>query len=113
MMENLHTEFKEKWSDKWLRNIAALGNSDGGTLYVGLDDDGSVIGVDNVKSLLKTIPDKIQNVLGIVPNVNNHSKDGKDYISIKVAKHDDVLFYEGKLFVKSGSTTRELKGREL
>jgi ATP-dependent DNA helicase RecG len=113
MIEDLHTEFKESWSDKCLRNVAALGNSDGGTLFIGLGDNGEVVGVDGVKKLLKEIPDKIQNVLGIVPIVDCHSKDGKDYISINVAKHDDILFFEGKVFVKSGSTTRELKGREL
>jgi len=113
MIEDLHTEFKEEWTDRCLRNIAAFGNTDGGVLFIGLNDKGEVVGVDNVRKLLKDIPDKIHNVLGIVPIVDNHSEGGKDYISIKVAKHDDVMFHEGKVFIKSGSTTRELKGREL
>ena len=113
MREDLRTEFKESWSDKFIRNIAALGNTEGGTLYIGVDNKGKVVGTDNVDKLLKLIPDQIHNALGIVPTVDNHSENGKDYISVKVNKHDDVLFHEGKVFVKSGSTTRELRGREL
>lgn len=47
MIEDLHTEFKESWSDKHFRTIAAFANTDGGTLYIGLDNEGNVVGVDN------------------------------------------------------------------
>ena len=113
MIEDLHTEFKREWSDKYLKNIAAFANTDGGVLYIGIDDAGEITGVKDVKTLLKKIPDTIQNVLGIVPVVDNHEENGKSYISIKISKHDDLLFCDGKIYVKSGSTTRELKGREL
>lgn len=113
MMEDLHTEFKRDWdSSKYLRNVAALANTDGGVIYVGLSDDGTVYGVKDLTKLLKQIPDDIQNILGIVPIVDHHSKDGKEYISITVSKSEDVVFCNGKLFVKSGSTTRELKGAD-
>ena len=113
MMEDLHTEFKRDWdSSKYLRNVAALANTDGGVIYIGLSDDGTVYGVKDLTKLLKQIPDDIQNILGIVPIVDHHSKDGKEYISITVSKSEDVVFCNGKLFVKSGSTTRELRGAD-
>lgn len=39
--EDQHTEFKRLWKDEYLREISAFANSDGGTLYVGVDDDGT------------------------------------------------------------------------
>jgi ATP-dependent DNA helicase RecG len=113
MKEDLRTEFKESWSDKCLRSVAGLGNAEGGTLYIGIDDKGKVVGVTDIKGLLKLIPDQIHNKFGIVPRVDSHSEGDKEYISIRVAKQDDVLFLDGKVHERSGSTTRELKGREL
>ena len=113
MREDLRTEFKESWSKDVLRNVAGLANAEGGTIYVGKNDKGEVSGLIDIKTLLKLIPDQIHNKFGIVPIVDSHSEDGKEYISIKVAKYDDVLFLDGRVHVKSGSTTRELRGREL
>ncbi|MCL1984242.1 MAG: putative DNA binding domain-containing protein [Methanomassiliicoccaceae archaeon] len=113
MKEDLRTEFKESWSDKCLRSVAGLGNAEGGTLYIGIDDKGKIVGVKDLKGLLKLIPDQIHNKFGIVPTIDDHSENSKEYISIKVSKQDDVLFCDGKVYVRSGSTTRELRGREL
>ena len=82
MREDLHTELKREWKDEYLRNVAALANTEGGTIYVGVDDQGDIYGVDRVDHYLKVIPDKIQNVLGIVAIVDNHVKDGKDYLTM-------------------------------
>lgn len=112
-MEDAHIEFKREWKGEFVRNVAGLANSDGGKIYVGVSDDGSIYGLKDVISDLKQIPDDIQNGLGITPRVEYHSKDGKDYITIEVNKSPETLFFKGKVWVKSGSTTRELSGIEL
>lgn len=71
MIEDDRTEFKSSWADKYLRNVAALANTGGGRLYVGVDDHGDVVGVDDIVRLLKLIPDKIQTTLGIIPTVRH------------------------------------------
>lgn len=45
--EGLHLEFKRKvaFPDKVVRELIAFANTDGGTLLVGVDDDGSIPGV--------------------------------------------------------------------
>ena len=45
-------------------------DAQGGTLYVGIDDAGNVVGVQNAKKLMEDIPNKIQTGLGIVADVN-------------------------------------------
>jgi len=72
VIEDLHNEFKESWADKYLRNIAAFANTDGGTLYIGVDDIGNIVGVEDYRYLLKMLPDKIESALRIVPVVSHH-----------------------------------------
>lgn len=111
--KGLHTEFKREWKDEYLRNVAALANTEGGTIYVGIDDKGNVFGVKRVDHELKVIPDIIQNVLGIVAIVDNHREGDKDHLTIKVNPSPEPILYDGKLFIKSESTTRELRDGEM
>lgn len=60
--EGLHTEFKRKlpaW-DKLAREIVAFANTDGGSVLVGVDDDGSLVGVRDPRALEEVLPDKIR-----------------------------------------------------
>ena len=113
MIEDDRTEFKSSWADKYLRNVAALANTGGGRLYVGVDDHGDVVGVDDIVRLLKLIPDKIQTTLGIVPTVRHLTSDGLDYIEIDINPGVHPVFHDGGIWVKTGSTTRRLENGEL
>lgn len=52
MKEDQHTEFKRLWKDEFFREICAFANTQGGTLYIGVEDDGTIVGVNNAKQLL-------------------------------------------------------------
>lgn len=62
IQESQTVEFKESWRDEYLKTICAFANTDGGTLYVGVNDKGEVVGVDNPKKLIEDIPNKIISV---------------------------------------------------
>ena len=47
MSESQRTEWKESWRDEHLKHICAFANSQGGNLFVGIKDDGTVTGVRN------------------------------------------------------------------
>ena len=68
------------WRDEYLKWLCGFANAQGGTIYIGIDDGGNVFGVKDVKKLMEDIPNKIKPVLGIVADVNKHTKDGKDYL---------------------------------
>jgi len=89
MKENQKLEFKSKWSDELLKVVCAFANSSGGKIYIGINDNGEIVGVINPKKLLK------------------------DVIVIEILPSNFPVFYEGKIFVRSGSTTQELTGLEL
>lgn len=72
MPEHQTIEYKESWHDEFLEWICGYANAYGGTLYIGKNDDGEVVGLDDKdrKKLLEAIPNKITDIMGIVADVN-------------------------------------------
>ena len=68
---------------------------------------------ENSKKLLEDIPNKIQNKLGIVADVNLLTKDGLDYIEIVVSPWSFPVNYDGEYHYRSGSTKHLLRGNAL
>ncbi len=56
------------------------------------------------------IPNQIQSVLGIIADVNRCTKDGLDYIEIKVNSSTYPVNYHGEYHYRSGSTKQLLQG---
>ncbi len=108
-----HIEFKEVWRDEYIKTLSAFANTRGGVLYVGIRDDGSIAGVDNIKKLLENIPNKVIQLLGITIGVDSEDMEGKLVLVIKVDKSEQPISYGGRFYIRSGSTTQELKGNEL
>ena len=54
--ENQVNEWKESWHDKYLEWICGYANAQGGNLYIGIDDDGNLVKLDNTKKLLEELP---------------------------------------------------------
>ena len=89
MAESQNIEYKESWRDEYLKWLCGFANAQGGTIYIGVDDAGNVVGVKDVKKLMEDIPNKIQSGLGIVADVNKHTKDGKDYKIFRIRSSPD------------------------
>jgi ATP-dependent DNA helicase RecG len=111
-IEKQDIEYKSSWRDEYLKWICGYANASGGKLYIGINDNKKVIGVDNVKKLSENIPNKIQNLLGIVADVNilTDKATGKDYLEIIVESYPYPVNYRGEYHYRSGSTKQELKG---
>ncbi len=112
-IENQHTEFKEIWKDEYMKTLAAFANTAGGNLIVGKNDKGKDIGIDNVKYLLENLPNKIIHKLNIHPIVKHIKISDKDIIEIEVIPYDTAISYNGKFYIRTGSTTQELADKEL
>ncbi len=74
MAESQNIEYKESWRDEYLKWVCGFANAQGGTIYIGIDDAGNVVGVKDIKKLMEDIPNKIQSGLGIVADVNRQRK---------------------------------------
>jgi len=113
MREQQVIEYKSIWKDKYLQWICGFANAQGGTLIIGKDDDGKIVGVKNVKQLLEDLPNKITTILGIVADVNLHETEQGDYIEIVVEPQSNPVNYKGEYHYRSGATKQELKGAAL
>ncbi len=113
MKECQNIEFKETWNDEYLKWICGFANAQGGTLYVGIRDDGTVCGVANIKKLMEDIPNKVRDVLGIMVELNAESREGKDILEIKVSPRGYPINCRGEYHYRSGATKQLLKGTQL
>ena len=109
-MENQNIEYKESWRDEYLKWVCGFANAQGGKLCIGVNDSGTVCGVENAHRLSEDIPNKIVTLLGVVADVNVLSQEGKDYIEIEVEPSNVPISYRGKYYYRSGSTMQELNG---
>ena len=113
MPENQNIEYKSSWHDEYLKWICGFANAQGGTIFIGKDDNGKVVGISNSKSLLEEIPNKVRDLLGIMIDVNLCTQQNKDFLEIVVEPHPNPVNYKGQYFYRSGSTKQELKGNAL
>jgi ATP-dependent DNA helicase RecG len=113
VVESQKIEFKPNWRDEYLKVICAFANAEGGELIIGIDDKGEPLGLKNTKKLLEDIPNKIRSKLGIIPSVDFEKSKGKEIIRIRVNSISVPISYEGRYYLRSGSTNLELKDSEL
>ena len=113
MKENQHIEFKLNWKEDFLKNVCAFANSDGGILYIGINDNGQTIGVEDTTKLLEKLPNIINHKIGIIPAVLSERIDGKQIVKIIIETSSVPISYNGKYYLRSGSIVLELQGREL
>ena len=106
-------EYKRLWKDEWLEWICGMANADGGVIYLGVKDDGEVLGVSNAKKLMEDIPNKIISKMSIYPDIRQIEKDGKDVIEIEVAPSMAAVSLDGVVYKRVGATNQILKGAAL
>ena len=98
VIEDYRNEFKLKLTDKLEKEVISFLNTKGGNIYIGVNDDGKIIGLDcNVDELQKEIKDRIKN--NIVPSTLGlfdcivENKDNKLYIKIVIAEGVEKPYY--------------------
>ncbi|MDR2808996.1 MAG: putative DNA binding domain-containing protein [Tannerellaceae bacterium] len=113
MSESQNVEYKSSWRDEYLRWICGFANANGGTLHIGKDDNGNIVGVKDSKKLMEDLPNKITAILGIVADVNLRESANGDAIEIVVSPQPNPVNYKGEYHYRSGATKQELKGAAL
>lgn len=96
--ENNTTEFKQRLNEALEKEVVAFLNSaKGGDLYIGVDDNGQVVGVDDADALMLAISDRIKN--NILPSslglydVYAEEHDGKTIIHVVVTRGTEKPYY--------------------
>ena len=112
-LESQNIEFKQSWRDEYLKWVCGFANAQGGRIYIGKDDNGATVGVEDAKRLSEDIPNKIRNYLGITCEVNMKEDNGLSYVEIVVKPYGVAISYKGSYYYRSGSVKSELTGAAL
>jgi len=112
-MESQNLEWKEAWRDEHMKTLCAFANTSGGTLEIGRNDKGVVVGVSGIEKLLEDIPNKIKSAMAIIADVSIREEGEEKYLSVSVNAHPFPISYRGIYYTRSGSTTQELTGNAL
>ncbi len=113
MPEQQNIEYKQSWHDDYLKWVCGFANAQGGVIFIGKDDNGNVVGIDDYKRLMDDIPNKIRNAIGIMVEVNLHEETGKYFIEIVTHPYSVPISLLGRYYYRSGSTKQELTGASL
>jgi len=113
MPENQNIEYKSSWQDEYLKWICGFANANGGSIFIGKDDNGVVVGLKDSKKLLEDLPNKIIGTMGITADVNLHEFQNMHFIEIVVSSYSVPISLRGRYYYRSGSTKQELTGTPL
>ena len=114
MAENQNIEWKESWRDEYLKWICGFANAQGGKMYIGTDDNGTVIGVPDSKKLLEDIPNKVTGYSWHYCGCESaDTRWDKEYIEICVNPSSYPVNYKGEYHYRSGSTKQLFRGAAL
>lgn len=121
IIEDKRNEFKIKLTEKLEEEVIAFLNTDGGNIFIGVNDAGDVVGLNgNIDLLQRTIKDRIKDnimpsTLGLFDVILNE-KDGMKYIQIIVAKGNERPYYlkgmgmtPDSCFIRIGSSIESMK----
>ncbi len=120
VIEDVRNEFKVKLTDKFEEEVISFLNTNGGNIYIGIDDKGNIVGINgNIDLLQRTIKDRIKDnimpsTLGLY-DVVVLEENNKKYIKIIIARgSDDPYYIKGmgmtpdSCFIRVGSSIQSM-----
>ena len=124
-IESETVELKSKYAaDSFVREVVSFLNAEGGVIYIGVQDDGTVIGVENVDDVLRNISDCITDQIEPRPSgeIANEViyEDNLPILAVKVKKGNSPLYCIRKYGhsskgcpIRIGTTCKEMSPEEI
>ena len=98
----------------WLKSVSAFANTDGGSLFYGVNDEGEIVGLKNVQADADLISEMIKAKLDPVPEVQliPIEHEGRTLLEVKVKAGmlTPYYYYQGgtrTAFVRVGNESVE------
>ena len=97
--ESQKIEYKSSWQDEYFEWICGYANAKGGTLYIGVNDDGYVMGLKDTRYFLDKLPNQVVDKMGIVIEVEHDAvSDRGENIKYNIVP-DDIAQKPENLYV--------------
>ncbi len=111
-------EFKASLAEKKqiLETISAFSNTEGGTILIGVDDEGSITGVQLGRKTLEDLANRIKNCMDpvIYPSISKENVNGKNIIQIVIEESDiKPVFANDRAFKRVGKTNQRVSSLEI
>lgn len=109
MRETRILEFKETITNTFLKTVSAFSNYDGGEILFGVDDDGNIKGLSDVKQACLDIENKINDSISPQPNyiLEIQNNDQTIKLSVKSGLQKPYL-YKSKAYKRNDTSTIEV-----
>lgn len=95
--ESIHLELKKEYVKDILKTVIAFANTSGGKIYIGIDDDGKVLGVQkldtDILKLSNSIRDSIKPDITLFTSILVEKIDSNDVIVVDVQKGASSPYY--------------------
>ena len=113
MRETRTIEFKENITNTFLKTVSAFSNYDGGVILFGMDDNGNVKGLSDVKQTCLDIENKINDNISPQPDyILEIQNDNTISLTVKPGAHKPYL-YKSKAYKRNDTATIEVDTLEL
>lgn len=109
MRETRILEFKETITNTFLKTVSAFSNYDGGEILFGVDDDGNIKGLSNVKQACLDIENKINDNISPQPNYTLEIQNNEQTIKLSVKSGlQKPYLYKSKAYKRNDTATIEV-----
>ena len=109
MRETRILEFKETITNTFLKTVSAFSNYDGGTVLFGIDDDGNIKGLPDVKQACLDIENKINDSITPQPDYTLEIKNNDQTIKLTVKSGlQKPYLYKSKAYKRNDTATIEV-----
>jgi ATP-dependent DNA helicase RecG len=113
--ESETVEFKTAFDKEVIETAAAFANTSGGLIFIGVDDEGKIKGVQIGKETLNDWANKISQSTEprIIPEIALHELDGKAVVVIQAKEFPIKPSVKGRYFRRAGSSNRMMTPQEV
>ena len=109
MRETRIVEFKETITNTFLKTVSAFSNYDGGTILFGVDDDGNIKGLPDVKQACLDIENKINDSITPQPDYTLEIQNNDQMIKLTVKSGlQKPYLYKSKAYKRNDTATIEV-----
>ncbi len=109
--EGFTLEFKKSGTSNLGKELCAFANASGGTIFIGVDDKGKIVGVNNHNKLKSEIQSTAR---AIEPAIIIDVKSFKDIIYITVPEQNAKPYsFAGKFYMREGASSQQLTRNEI
>lgn len=116
MYESETIELKEAYTPDLKKEVVAFANTNGGTIYIGVQDNGEITGLENADFVMQQISnavrDSIRPDVSMFSNIELVQKEGKNIIKLTINQGTKKPYYlldkglkPSGVYVRSGTTS--------